>query len=151
MLRLSTKSIWLITVITLVTVNLSCYKSTINTIPERHKDKEQSYRWILANENQIDTNTIILEHQHNWFESTILTRSGYEVQGFIVQTIHKYKTKTYNPPKFTTQFTVFDLPNSTVDKLMSIFHDVGKHPSNPIISSLLSYPGGMGFGPRPGQ
>ena len=25
------------------------------------------------------------------------------------------------------------------------------YPSNPIISSLLSYPGGMGFGPRPGQ
>ena len=124
MIRLSTYLIGLITGLVLAIGNYSCQKNIIETVPERHKDQERNYRWMLANEYQIDTNSIILQHEHDWFESAILTKSGDEVKGYVVQTIRKQRGKDNNLPDFTIQYSVFELPDTAVDDLMVIYQQL---------------------------
>ena len=124
MMRLSTDLMGVITVLMLAIGNFSCQKNIIKTVPERHKDQERNYQWMLANEYQIDTNSIILQHEHDWFESAILTKSGDEVKGYVVQTIRKQREKNDNLPGFTIQYSIFELPDTAVNELMVIYNQL---------------------------
>ncbi len=124
MTRLSKDLIGLITVLVLAIGNFSCQKNMLKTVPERHKNQQRNHLWMLANECQIDTNSIILQHQHDQFESAILTKSGDEIKGYVVQTIRKQSGRNDNLPDFTIQYTIFELPDTAVDTIEMIYHQL---------------------------
>ena len=120
-MRLSTILLCSVTVVLLLAGTLSCRSSVVKSMPDRYKNQEGNFRWMLANEYHIDTSRIILEHQHDWFESVLLLETSNDVQGFVVQTIRKYrKTKNHGPPEFKLQHAVFGLHDSTVNELIAI-------------------------------
>lgn len=83
---------------------------------------KHDYLKLLSSQYDIGTSTIMLQHERNWFESTILVANKAAYQGYNVQAIHYRSEKRFGEINYYDLiFFVFRLSDS-VTKQLKLLH-----------------------------
>ena len=104
---------------------ISCTNYKVSHVKEAGYLIQRDFGELLASQHDIDTSAILLQHEHDWYESTFLTLEDSVYRSYIVQSLrYQLENKHGIRASYDLLYKSYELPDSTTEKLKSNYLDL---------------------------